>query len=124
MYYVIKKQVDKLPNTFIGFAVEKYIASKKSENVIFLFLHDGKIVRKWVKLKDIVLLTDDKKYFLKIMKQFKQVENEQKALVEEAQRNLEKSMTNFTETMQAEIHEYEEIRNASDVPDRLDDLRI
>jgi hypothetical protein len=122
MYYVIKRQVDKLPSTFIGFGVEKYIASKKNKNVIFLFLKDGKVIRKWVKLEDIILLTDNKEYFLKIMKQFKKVEEEQQALVQEAQQNLEKSMTNFVETMQAEINDFEEIRNSTDVPCELKDI--
>lgn len=122
MYYVIKKQLDKLPSTFIGFATEKYIASKTSKNVIFLFRHEGKVIRKWVKLEDIILLTDDKAYFLKIMKQFREVEQQQQALVEEAQKSLEASMTNFAETMQAEINEYEEIRDSSDVPDILKHL--
>ena len=122
MYYVIKKQLDKLPSTFISFAVEKYIASKTNKNVIFLFSKDGKIIRKWVKLEDIILLTDDKEYFLKILKQFKEVEVQQSALVDEAQKNLEKSMTNFAETMQTEISDFEEIRNSSDVPDMLKGL--
>jgi hypothetical protein len=122
MYYVIKKQLDRLPSTFIGFATEKYIASKTNENVIFLFSIDGKVVRKWVKLKDIVLLTEDKEYFLKIMKQFKAVEEQQKALVEEAQKSLEQSMTNFADTMHAHISDYEEIRDSSDVPDILKNL--
>lgn len=122
MYYVIKKQLDKLPNTFIGFATEKYIASKTNKNVIFLFRHEGKVVRKWVKLEDVVLLTEDKEYYLKIMKQFREVERQQQALVDEAHKALEASMTNFAETMQAEINEYEEIRDSSDVPDILKDL--
>lgn len=116
MYYVIKKQIDKLPSTFIGFAVPKYIASKKNQNVIFLFEKDGKVIRKWVKLEEIVLLTDDKEYFLKTMKRFDDVEAEQKALVAQAHENLEQSMTNFAETMSAEIHDFEEIRDSADVP--------
>jgi len=119
MYYVIKKQVDKLPSTFIGFAVEKYIASKKNEHVIFLFLQEGKVIRKWVKLDEIILLTDDKNYFLKVMQQFKDVEKQQQALVDEAQQNLEQTMTNFAESMQAEINDFEEIRDSSDVPNIL-----
>jgi len=122
MYYVIKKQPAKFPSSFMAFGVEKYIASKTNENVIFLFSHEGKIVRKWVKLKDIILLTDNKEYFLKIMKEFKAVEEQQKALVEEAQKNLEESMINFSETMQAHINDYEEIRDSSDVPDILKSL--
>ena len=122
MYYVIKKQLTKLPSTCIGFATQKYIASKTNKNVIFLFSKDGKVIRKWVKLDEIILLTEDKEYFLKIMKQFKAVEEQQKALVEEAQQNLEQTMTNFTETMQAQIHDFEEIRDSSDVPDILKHL--
>jgi len=122
MYYVIKRQINKLPSTFIGFAVQKYIASKVNKNVIFLFTQDGKIVRKWVKLEEVILLTEDKEYFLKIMNQLGDVENQQKKLVEEAQQNLEESMVNFAETMESEIHNYEEIRDASDVPDILKDL--
>ena len=122
MYYVIKKQLESLPNTFMGFAVPKYIASKKNKNVIFLFEKDGKVIRKWVKLEEIVLLTDDKQYFLKIMQQFKDVEEAQKALVDEAQSNLEQSMTNFADTMNAEIHDFEEIRESGDVPCILKDL--
>ena len=122
MYYVIKKQIDRLPSTFLGFAVEKYIASKQNKNVIFLFSKDGKVIRKWVKLEEIILLTEDKEYFLEVMKQFKDVEDAQKKLVSDAQANLEKSMTNFADTMNSQILEYEEIRDATDVPDVLKDL--
>ena len=122
MYYVIKKQIDRLPSTFLGFAVEKYIASKQNKNVIFLFSKDGKVIRKWVKLEEIILLTEDKEYFLEVMKQFKDVEDAQKKLVADAQANLEKSMTNFADTMNSQILEYEEIRDATDVPDVLKDL--
>ena len=122
MYYVIKKQVDKLPSTFIGFAAPKYIASKKNKHVIFLFLKDDKVIRKWVKLEEIILLTDDKEYFLKVMQQIKDVEEQQQKIVDEAHQQLEQSMTNFTETMHAQIHEYEEIRDSSDVPCILKDL--
>ena len=122
MYYVIKKQVDKLPSTFMGFAAPKYIASRQNEHVIFLFQKEDRVIRKWVKLDEIILLTEDKDYFLKIMKQFKKVEEEQQNLVDEAHKKLEESMTNFTETMYAQINEYEEIKNSSDVPDLLKNL--
>ena len=116
MYYVIKKQTNKPGSTFIGFAAPKYIASKKNKNVIFLFQKDGKVIRKWVKLEDIILLTDDKEYFLKVFNDFQKTEKEQQALVDEAKKKLEESMTNFTETMNAHIEEYEEIRDTTDVP--------
>jgi len=122
MYYVIKKQIGKPESTFMGFAVPKYIASKKNKNVIFLFQKDGKVIRKWVKLDEIILLTDDKQYYLQVMKQFQKVEQEQQALVNKAKEQLEISMTNFVETMNAQIHDYEEIRNSSDVPCMLKNL--
>lgn len=111
MYYVIKKQLNNHPVTCIGFAVEKYIASKTNKNVIFLFLQDGKVVRKWVKLEEIVLLTDDKAYFLKILKQFKEVQEQQEKLLAEAEKNLAQTMINFAEMMQAEIHDLKRFVN-------------
>jgi predicted transcriptional regulator len=122
MYYVIKKQIDKLPSTFIGFAAPKYIASKKNKNVIFLFSKDGKVIKKWVKLEDILLLTEDKEFFLKTMKRFSEVEEEQKKIVQEAQDKLKESMTNFVDTMHAELNDFEEIRNSDDVPCVLKNL--
>jgi len=122
MYYVIKKQSNKPGSTFIGFAVPKYIASKNNENVILLFSKDGKVIRKWVKLSDVILLTEDEKYYLKIMKQFEEVEKAQQALVDEAHKQLESSMTNFVDTMNAQIHDYEEIRDSTDVPCILKEL--
>lgn len=60
MYYVIKRQYVAPMQRFIGFIVSKYIASKNSDNVIFEFVKDDKVQRKWIKRDDIVLLTKDK----------------------------------------------------------------
>jgi len=122
MYYVIKKQHATPLSTFISFPVPKYIASKNSDNVIFEFQKDGKPLRKWVKKEDIILLTNDKEYFEKTLKHFKEIEQAQQKLVDEAQEQLNKSIENFTETMQIEIDEYSEIRDSSDVPCILKDL--
>jgi len=116
MYYVIKKQLDKPGSAFMGFGVPKYIASKKNEHVIFLFQKNGKVIRKWVKLKEIILLTDDKEYYLKTLKKFQDVQDAQQALVNAAQEELEKSMTNFVDNMNSEINDFEEIRESDDVP--------
>lgn len=122
MYYVIKKQHATPLSTFIGFPVAKFIASKNSDNVIFEFQKDGKPLRKWVKKEDIILLTDNKEYYLKTLKHFSETEAIQKKLVQEAQEHLKKSMETFTETMHAEIDEYEEIRDDSDIPCMLKHL--
>lgn len=122
MYYVIKRQTDKPMSCFIGFMVPKFIASKKNDTVIFEFQKDGKPQRKWVKKEDIVLLTDDKAFFLKTMEQFRAVEETQQKLVDEARKKLDESMETFTEAVNAEINEFNEIRDSADVPCILKDL--
>ena len=106
----------------MGFAVPKYIATKGSDNVIFEFKKDGKVTRKWIKKEEIVLLTDDKEFFIKTMDQFKDVEATQQKLINEAQAKLEQTMVEFTENVNSEIDEFEEIRDSSDVPCILKDL--
>ena len=116
MYYVIMKQRDKPGSTFLGFSTPKYIATKNSDSVIFEFTKDGKILRKWIKKEELILLTADKEYFQTIMKKFQDVQKTQQDLVDEAHKALETSMENFTETMNSEISDYEELRDASDIP--------
>lgn len=121
MYYVIKKQ-DSPSECFIGFKVPKYIASRNNENVIFEFKIDGKVNRKWIKKDDIVLLTDDKDFFIKTMDQFKAVEAEQKNLVDTAKKHFEQSIEIFTETVNAQLDEFNEIKHADDIPCILKNL--
>lgn len=122
MYYVIKRQATVPLSCFIGFMVPKYIASKNNEHVIFEFMKEGKTQRKWVKKDEIVLLTEDKDFFLKTMEQFKAVEETQQKLVNEAREKLNESIETFTETVNAEINEFNEIRNSNDVPCILKNL--
>ena len=122
MYYVIKKNIGNPTSCFIGFAALKYIAAKNSDNVIFEFKKDGKVTRKWVKKEEIILLTDDKEFFLKTINQFQEVEATQQKLIDDAQAKLEQTMVEFTENVNAEIEEFEEIRDSSDVPCILKDL--
>ncbi len=116
MYYIIKRQYDTPPTYFVGFTVPKYIAGKNTESIILEFVKDGKTIRKWLKKADIILLTDNKKYFLETMSKFKEIENTQQKLVDEAQKNLEKTMETFTETVNAEIDNFEELKSISDIP--------
>jgi hypothetical protein len=122
MYYVIKRQHTSPLATFISFPVPKYIASKNSENVIFEFQKNGKPDRKWVKKSDIILLTNDKEFFIKTVDHFKDVEATQQKLIDAAQEQLNQSIETFTETMHAEIDEFNEIRDSADVPCILKDL--
>jgi len=122
MYYVIKRQHNSPLTTFISFQVPKFIASKKNENVIFEFLRDGKVQRKWVKKSDIILLTDDKEFFIKTVTHFKNIEATQQKLIDAAQKQLDQSVETFTETMNAEIDEFNEIKDSSDIPSILKEL--
>ena len=114
MYYVIKKQPDQPLRSFVGFKVPKYIATKNSDNVIFEFIVDEKPQRKWVKKEEIILLTKDKEYFLKILSKLQATQAEQEKLVEEAKNQLDKCLENFSETMSNEISEFESARDADD----------
>lgn len=116
MYYVIKKNTNNPSSCFMGFTVPKYIVTKGSDNVIFEFKKDGKVTRKWVKKEEIVLLTEDKEFFIKTMDQFKDVEATQQKLIDEAQAKLEQSVVEFTQNVNAEIDEFEEIRDTTDIP--------
>ncbi len=116
MYYVIKKQHQQPLRHFIGFAVDKYIASKNNDNVIFEFNKDGKTERKWVKREDVILLTDNKEYFLETFNKFKNIESAQQKLVDEAKEQLDKSIEHFAEVMNEEIEHFNEIKSESDVP--------
>ena len=122
MYYVIKKNIGNPTSCFMGFSVPKYIVTKGSDNVIFEFKKDGKVTRKWIKKEEIVLLTDDKEFFIKTMDQFKSVEATQQKLINEAQAKLEQSMVEFTENVNTEIDKFEEIRDSTDVPCILKDF--
>jgi len=121
MYYVIKRQYVAPMDRFIGFIVSKYISSKGNENVIFEFIKDDKLQRKWVKKDDVVLLTEDKDYFLEILKHFTSVASVQKALVNEAKAKLDESIETFTEVMDKEIQEYTQTKHSHDIRSMLND---
>ncbi len=122
MYYVIKRHHDTSLKTFISFQVPKYILPKNSENIIFEFQKDGKSKRKWVKKSDIILFTDDKKFFIKILAKFKELESTQQKLIDDAQEQLKQSLEIFTQTMNTEIDEFSQIKKSSDVPCILKNL--
>ena len=122
MYYVIKRQYKSPMQRFIGFIVSKYIASKNTDHVIFEFAKDNKTQRKWIKKDEIVLLTQDKEYFIEILNQFKSVESTQQELVNKAREQLDKSIETFTETMDKEIEEYTETKSSTDVRSLLNDI--
>jgi hypothetical protein len=122
MYYVIKKQHNVPLSCFFCFKINKYITSKDSDTVIFEFLKENKKIRKWIKKDDIILLTEDEEFFKKTRKHFQKSEAVQQKLVDEAQAQLNKSITAFSEIMEAEINEFNEIKHTEDFPCELKDI--
>jgi len=122
MYYVIIKQDNNPSSHFFGFLCQKYIAAKNTNNVIFELIRDGKTIRKWIDKNEIILLTDDKAYFVELMHQFKEVEEQQRQLVNEAHRNLEETLENYTQVIKDEVSSFEKIRGEDDIPCLLKDL--
>ncbi|MEA3331702.1 MAG: hypothetical protein U9Q29_08435 [Campylobacterota bacterium] len=122
MYYVIKKEVNNPLKCFIGFKVPKYIASKNSDNVIFEFNKDAKTQRKWIAKEDIVLLTDDKEFFIKTMNQFTKIEQTQQKLVDTAEDNLSQAIQTLTKEVNNELNKFIENKNSDEIPSILKDL--
>ena len=122
MYYVILNQPENPSSKFFGFIVQRYIAAKNTNNVIFEVKRDGKTIRKWINKEEIILLTDDKAYFVELMHQFKEVEAQQIRMITDAQKNLDETLIQATETINAEIESFEKIRYNPDVHDLLKDL--
>ncbi|MEO1938803.1 MAG: hypothetical protein ABGW85_09255 [Sulfurimonas sp.] len=122
MYYAIIKKPDTHPTEFMGFSVPKFITKKDSDNVIFEFVVDGKKVRKWINKDAILLLTDDKKFYLETLDRFNKVQSEQQALLDEAKAKLNKTVEEFAKTMDEEFESFEELRENADIPCILKDL--
>lgn len=116
MYYVIKKQSNSLVSTVIGFEVPKYIVSKNSQNVIFEFIKDDKPLRKWVSKDDIVLLTDNKEFFLKTLERFKKIEGEQLMLIGQAQEELDRTIKDGIAKVNETIEEFHQLKYTGKIP--------
>ena len=122
MYYVIIKKPQTHPPELMGFKVPKFITKKNSDNVIFEFTINKKVVRKWINKNDILLVTEDRAFYLKIMQKFKKVQEEQQELVEEAQQKLHETIDNFAQTMNKEFESFEAMREKDGIPCILKNL--
>lgn len=122
MYYIIKRQYEAPMQRFFGFIVSKYIAAKNTKHVICEFSKDDKVQRKWIKKDDIVLLTQDKNHFVKVLNRFRDVESVQQKLVEEAKAQLDVSIATFTIIMDKEIDLYTDSINSDDTKYLLYDI--
>lgn len=116
MYYIIKKHISTPISTVVGFEAPKYIASKSSQNVIFEFMLDGKPTRRWINKDDVVLLTDDKEFFLKTLGEFKKLEEEQLSIINQAKSELDNKIESSKEVIQQAIDRFDKLKRQQGVP--------
>ena len=86
----------------------KFITSKTSDNVILEFNINGKIKRKWAPKSDIILLTEDPKYFKQKVEEFSKIEDKHKKQIEAVEKQLSAEVQNFADTMSSTFDDFNE----------------
>lgn len=120
MYYVVQELHDSGDKHFITYQVPKYILSKKNENIIFEFGQKPTIKRKWANKKDIILLTENKAFFLAFVEKLKAVEEEHLEQINQAQKEVEQLIHQYQETMHNELDSFKKLsKDNPDVPSIL-----
>ncbi len=120
MYYVVQELHDSGEKHFISYQVPKYILSNKNENIIFEFGEKPNIKRKWANKNDIILLTENRKFFLAFVTKLKSMEEEHLQKINQAQKEVEKLIRKYEDTMHDELESFKKlsVKNA-DVPTLL-----
>lgn len=117
MYYVVQELHDSGEKHFITYQVPKYILSNKNENIIFEFGQKPNIKRKWANKNDIILLTENKAFFLAFVEKLKSVEKEHLEKINQAQKEVEKLIQQYQDTMHNELDSFKKLSKENpDVP--------
>ncbi len=117
MYYVVQELHDSGEKHFISYQVPKYILSSKNENIIFEFGERPNIKRKWANKNDIVLLTDNKAFFLAFVEKLKSMEAEHLEKINKAQQEVEKLIQQYQDSMHDELDSFKKLaQKNTDVP--------
>jgi hypothetical protein len=120
MYYVVQELHGAGDKHFISYQVPKYILSNKNENVIFEFGEKPNVKRKWANKGDIVLLTDNKAFFLAFVEKLKSMEKEHLEKINQAQKELEKLIEQYQDSMHDELDSFKQLAlENSNVPSLL-----
>ncbi len=109
MYYVIQELHDTGEKHFISYQVPKYILSNKNENIIFEFGEKPNIKRKWANKNDIILLTQDKAFFLAFVDKLKSMEKAHLQKINQAQKELESLIQQYHESMHEELDSFKKL---------------
>jgi len=120
MYYVIQALNNAGDKHFISYKVPKYILSNKNENIIFELGEKPNIKRKWAAKNDIILLTENKAFFLAYLKKLTDLEETHLKEIDTAQKEVERLIQNYEETMKEELDSFKKLSlNNDDVPTLL-----
>jgi predicted transcriptional regulator len=103
MYYVIQRHHGDPKKHYLAYTVPRYISSESSQNIIFEFHRDGAVKRKWAAKEEIVLLTDDKELFQKILHKLEALKNAHLEKIDAAQTQLNHEINALLNTMQNEF---------------------
>ena len=100
MYYVIQA-LDGIKNKhFVSYSVPKYKSSSKNNTVIFEFGEKPNIKRKWAPKEEIILLTQDRQFFLSFLKKLKSTEEIYLQKIDEQQKKLDALFSEMKDEMQ------------------------
>ncbi len=120
MYYVIQKLHNTPDKHFISYQVPKYILSNKNENIIFEFGQKPNVKRKWTNKNDIILLTQNKEFYLAYLDKLTALEQKYLKEIEKAEKEVEKLVQAFEKSMNNELDSFKELaKKNADVPTLL-----
>lgn len=108
MYYVIQRHHGDPKKQYIAYSVPRYISSENSQNVIFEFKHEGQIKRKWTSKQEIVLLTDNRALFEKVLRELEELKQAHLKKIDAAEQQLNTAITQMLSEMQKQ---FETIKN-------------
>ena len=117
MYYVVQIVHDAKDKHFVSYQVPKYILSEKNANIIFEFGEKPNVKRKWAAKEDIVLLTQDKKFFHAYVKKLIEMEESHLQKIKKAEAEVERLKKQYQEQMHSELSSFKELaKKSSKVP--------
>ena len=117
MYYVIQIIHESQEKHFVSYQVPKYILSDKNTNVIFEFGEKPNVKRKWALKEDIILLTQDKSFFLAYVKKLVDLEVSHIEKIDNAKEEVKRLQKKYQEDMHSELNSLKDLsKKSSNIP--------
>ncbi len=118
MYYVIQALEGIKNKHFVSYSVQKYKSSPKNNSVIFEFGEKPNIKRKWAAKDEIILLTQDRQFFLNFLKKLKSTEESYMKKIDEQEQKIEALFLELKDEMHTQ---FGTIKNDKNIPSLLKD---